>query len=191
MKLSNNFNEEKFISEEEETLIYDNAVKTFTQSSQQNIREILNAIEKKDFKKYTDSLCALKSNAHIIGAESLSELAHHLEDCGNSQNIYEIKSKTPELIHKYKIVVDSILDFTKFEEDSDTLLPISVNEIMESIMDIKDAVEAYDFNSANSIMRHLKHHIIHEDFKDLVDELAELLREVDRNEIMILLDGIA
>ena len=142
-----------------------------------------------DYRNYTVLVHALKSSARLIGAASLSEKAAYLEQCGNDGNAAEIEKKTPELLSEYRSYKEKLAVVAAGKEDTE-LPEIAAGELAGAYRDIREVVEAYDFDSADSMLEMLKEYRIPKEEKERFGKLVLLMSSVDREGILGLLSDI-
>ncbi len=139
----------------------------------------------KDYRNYTVFVHALKSSARLIGAMQLSEQAAYLEKCGNEENEIEIENKTPDLLKLYRSYKDK-LSAASDKENAD-LSEIDPVELTGALSDMKELVEAYDFDTADGIMKMLEEYKIPDDYSEKFGRIKELMAAVDRDGLLEIL----
>jgi CheY-like chemotaxis protein/HPt (histidine-containing phosphotransfer) domain-containing protein/anti-sigma regulatory factor (Ser/Thr protein kinase) len=159
------------------------------------IEKKANAIEEyekaKDYKNYTVLVHALKSSARLIGATKLSEMAAELESLGNEEKEAEIKEKTPKLLEVYRgyreHLAAALPKEVSPEEDTRELLS---EEMWQEVMQgLKEFLEAFDFDSADSAFAMLSDYRIPEAHKERYMQLKEGLAAVDRDGLLELMES--
>lgn len=161
-------------------------VKEFLISLNKKADDIENFAHIKDFRNYTVAVHALKSSARLVGAMELSKDAAYLEKCGNDENEAEIEEKTPQLLYLYRSYKDKFKAAAENEDDSD-LPEISEDELLSAFSDIKELVEAYDYDTADGIMDMLKGYKIPDSYKEKYKKVAEFMALVDRDSLLSIL----
>lgn len=138
-----------------------------------------------DYRNYTVLVHALKSSARLIGAMPLSEAAAYLEQCGNDENAEEIREKTPALLSLYRSYLEHL---SVMEPEEDEGRPeISEKELTGAWNDLKECIEAYDYDSAEMIMGMLGEYSIPDPYREKQKTLRRLLTAVDREKLLELL----
>ena len=164
--------------------VLENVIKDFRIS----IDDKADAIEKYynagDLKNYEILVHALKSSARLIGAMELSAQAAYLESCADNENIDEIKAKTSDLLKLYRSYKEKL---AVTSEDSDLPL-ISDSQLDEAFSNIKEMVEIFDFDTADSIMKMLEGYSIPFEKQEVFLKLQKLMVKVDREGILELLE---
>jgi signal transduction histidine kinase/CheY-like chemotaxis protein/HPt (histidine-containing phosphotransfer) domain-containing protein len=139
----------------------------------------------KDYRNYTVTVHALKSSARLIGAAQLSQMAAELEEYGNEENEEKISEMTPQLLSLFRSYSDKI---SAIEPKRDDDLPvIDVESLEGAFSDMKELLEAYDFDTADGIMNMLSDYRIPDEYRDKYDEVKELMAAVDRDALLELL----
>ena len=132
------------------------------------IRPNANAIEgflrEMDYKNFTIKVHALKSSARLIGANTLSADARHLEDLGNSltqEDIERIKELTPKLLKDYWRFLDILSPLYAEEEAARQRSPeISSSDLNEAYDAIRQFAAEFDIDSADGVIANIrKYHI--------------------------------
>ncbi|MCR5784896.1 MAG: response regulator [Eubacterium sp.] len=140
------------------------------------------AWKEKDIENYTIHVHALKSSARLIGALELSERAAHLEACGNNSDIREIMVKTHELLviyRAYKSVLKDVMLFGTVSEEN--LEEIPEEDFIAALSDLSQAIEAYDFDTADSMIEMFGGFKIPDKFSEEYDKLLLSIKDVDRD----------
>lgn len=135
---------------------------------------------------YTIEVHALKSAARMVGAFDLSEYAKVLEQCGNNGDMEIIMLETEGLIQDYRALKPKMQEALTVEKPKE-LLPITKEELDEAVLAIREAMEAFDFDLAQSVMNKLAECDLPEDFRNTYGRLKVLMAEVARDDIIELL----
>ena len=170
-----------------EGILYD-AIKEFLIALPAKSEQIDRYAQEKDFRNYTVLVHALKSSARLIGAKELSEQAAYLETCGNEQNADEIAEKTPELLALYRSYLEKLSPVNPAVTRTEMEKPqITEEEFAEAVMGLKEFVEAYDFDSADKILKMLEAYKIPSPLNEKYAKIKELMAAVDRTALLELL----
>ena len=140
----------------------------------------------KDYRNYTVAVHALKSSARLIGAMELSGMAAELEQCGNDENEDEIRKRTPVLLELYRGYRDR-LSASAEDQSTDDLPEISEEELRGAFSDMKELLEAYDFDTADGIMKMLSEYRIPDSCREKYGKIKELMAAVDRDALIQIL----
>mgnify|MGYP002868533841 CR=1 FL=1 len=161
-------------------------VKEFLISLGKKADDIESFADSKDYRNFAVAVHALKSSARLVGAMELSGKAAYLEQCGNDENEAEIAKKTPELLSLYRSYTDKFRA-AAIENDDLCLPEISEDEIISAFSDIKELIEAYDYDTADGIMDMLKSYRIPDSYKEKYKKVKELMALVDRDSLLSIL----
>lgn len=164
--------------------VLENVIKDFRISIDDKADAIEQYYNAGDLKNYEILVHALKSSARLIGAMELSAQAAYLESCADNGNVDEIKAKTSDLLKLYRSYKEKL---AVASEDSDLPL-ISDSQLDEAFSNIKEMVEIFDFDTADSIMKMLEGYSIPFEKQEVFLKLQKLMVKVDREGILELLE---
>lgn len=164
--------------------VLEKVVKDFLISIDAKVDAIERFLKEEDIRNYTVYVHALKSSARLIGAMELSNMAAVLEQKGNEENLPAIQEQTPALLEKYRSYKISLE--AAIEKKSD-LPEIQMEELEEAFQGIKELVEAYDFKTADSIIKQLEEYSIPASVQEKYSLLIQLMAAVDRDKILEIL----
>ena len=176
-----------------EGLSYENAVKfcsseailaktleQFYKSIEANSAEIEGYFDNKDYKNYTIKVHALKSSARLIGADGLSALAMHLEDCGNNLDIESIEAETPELLADYRAYKAKLAPlYAKAEAELASAAEIDLESLHEAYDAIAEFAGSFDIDTIDGILEDLRKYKIPEAEKAKFDAIDTSVRNSD------------
>ncbi len=166
--------------------VLENVAHEFYVSIDPKADDIERFLTENDYRNYTVAVHALKSSARLIGATKLSQDAAYLEKCGNEGNEDKIQSKTPKLLELYRSYKEKLFEVLGEKENAD-LPEISEEELKGAFSDMKELLEAYDFDTADGIMKMLSEYSIPDGYKDKYKKIVELMAAVDRDALIELL----
>ncbi len=157
-----------------------------------SLREMPDLIERLwkqgDLENYTIRVHALKSSARVIGATELSEKAAYLEKCGDAKDTAQIDALTPELLELYRSYKERLAVLDAPEDDAeDTREEILPEQLAEAYDGIREAAEAFDFDTADAIMEMLKEYRIPETEAERYEQVDAAVTGLDRDQLMELL----
>ena len=161
-------------------------VKEFLISINSKADNIEKFAQEKDYRNYTVTVHALKSSARLIGAMELSEKAAYLEKCGNDENESEIQEKTPQLLELYRSYNEKLAAING-DVDESSFPEIDEEELIGAFRDMKELLEAYDFDTADGIMNMLSEYRVPKAYKEKYDKVKELMAAVDRDALLEIL----
>jgi len=156
----------------------------FYKNIEKNSDRIQEFVVEEDWRNYTILVHALKSSARLIGADKLSDDAKYLEKCGDDENVSEIIKKTPPLLELYRSYKENLAPLCAQSEDDSNKEEMPLEQYAEAVSNIKECIEAFDFDTADQIIAMMKDYKIPEEKKAHFAELAEAISEVDRDKIL-------
>ncbi|MBQ6910194.1 MAG: Hpt domain-containing protein [Synergistaceae bacterium] len=167
----------KFCSSEE---VLAKTLEQFYNSIEPNSLEIENYFNNKDYKNYTIKVHALKSSARLIGAESLSQDAMHLEDCGNNLDIESIESLTPKLLKDYRDYKSKLAPlYAKAEAELAAAPEIDINTLNEAYEAIAEFAGNFDIDTIDGILEDLRKYRMPEAERDKFNAIDKSVRNSD------------
>ncbi len=159
-----------------------------------------------EIRNYTVHVHALKSSARLIGASELSGLALQMENTGNAYQkavasgdmdgaasaLSELEKGNPELLSLYRSYKERLSPIAPDinEEGEEGLPPVSEEELKEMLMAVREFAEAFDMDTVDSVMGQIGQYSIPEERKELISSLKNAVRNVDRDGILSLLEGV-
>lgn len=177
--------------------IYLSVVKEFYPPAEKQAGLIEEYCNEKDYKNYTISVHSLKSAARLIGATALSEQARMLEMCGytmqegvsvsenaQEQALTSIQSVTPKLLQTYRLYADLLRDIFEPKDEEKAKPLIDEKMLREALEALRELVEGFDYDSADSVMDTLAKYRMPDDFQKNFQELKSLMAEVARDDII-------
>lgn len=189
---------------DEETLL--EVIKRFAEGIDENADRIERELSEQDIKDYTVHVHALKSSSRLIGALELSEMALELEKAGNAylkseaegdetaanEALSKISQETPELLSLYRSFSEKLAGICDpgTGEAGEKLTEITEEELNEMLNAIREFAEAFDMDTADSVMAQLEDCSVPDDKKEMVSSLKKAVRNVDRDAILSLLAGV-
>ncbi len=187
-----------------ETLL--EVIKRFAEGIDDNADRIERELSEQDIKDYTVHVHALKSSSRLIGALELSEMALELEKAGNAylkseaegdetaanEALSKISQETPELLSLYRSFSEKLAGICAqgTGEAGEKLTEITEEELNEMLNAIREFAEAFDMDTADSVMAQLEDCSVPDDKKEMVSSLKKAVRNVDRDAILSLLAGV-
>ena len=172
-------NKEKYIS----------AVQRFYRHHEKNSAKVKEFYEAKDYENYCLTVHALKSNARMIGADSLSRLFEELEKAAKESDTDTIERKTASALSEYAGLVGK-LEPVAGHTEIHPLGEISAEEARRIADELLNALDNYDDELSKELVLKLRSYpfVITQSNKlteasgyiddFLYDEAAELIREI-------------
>ena len=138
-----------------------------------------------NIRDYTIAVHALKSSARLVGALDLSALAAELEGAGDANDTEKIDEKTPQLLEMYRGFYDKLMPLENADEDDDTdRQEIDAGGLADAYMAIREAVEAFDYDTADDIVKMLKEYKIPDEESEKYTRVCDLVTRLDRDALM-------
>ena len=136
-----------------------------------------------DYRNYTIKVHALKSSARLIGANTLSADAGHLENLGNSlkqEDIEPIEELTPKLLADYRRFLDILSPLYAAEKAARKAAPeISIGELNEVYDTIRQFAESFDIDAIDGMISRLRKYRIPKPEEAKFATVAECVRNMD------------
>ncbi|MCR4715670.1 MAG: response regulator [Lachnospiraceae bacterium] len=189
----------------EEILI--DAIKDFQANALDKAEKIEDLLAAQDYTNYTIEVHSLKSSARIIGASKLSEGAAYLEQCGNyirnhddtdvtlmdngRDAISELHTLTPRmlnLLRSYDYRLAAFADISALQTFDEREL-ISIEQLHDAYAGIREFVDAFDYESAESIIKMLEIYRIPDDEQEKYDIIKKLVGNIEREKLLEVLNG--
>jgi len=155
---------------------YIEIVRLFSNASFERMEMISDYYENHDIENYTIQVHALKSSARLIGAKYLAEMALDLEMAGRNGDMEKIEEDTYKLLYDYEIIADQLSKIFKKKQAANT---IDENQLKGMLVEMNEALEVYDYDTAKLIMNTLEDYIMPDDFKEEYKDLKANMMQVD------------
>ena len=171
---------------------YLETLKLFAESVQDKSSEIEKYWNSGDIKNAVVKVHALKSNARLIGSQSLSEQAAFLEQqgnlflSGNDSVKEELSKKLPDLLYDYRILGSKIASaFKKPLAEKNVQKPILTKEQFDDALSaLREVIGAFNFSTAESIIAELENYTIPEKFLVQYTAIKTKIRALDQTGTM-------
>ncbi len=138
-----------------------------------------------NIRDYTIAVHALKSSARLIGALELSALAAELEKAGDDLDREKIDAKTPQLLEMYRGFYDKLMPLEAVDEEDDPdRQEIDAGGLAEAYSAIREAVEAFDYDTADDVVNMLKEYRIPDEESEKFTRVCDLVTRLDRDALM-------
>ena len=163
-------------------------LKEFYKNIDKNSDRIQEFVVEEDWRNYTILVHALKSSARLIGADKLSDDAKYLEKCGDDENVSEIIKKTPPLLELYRSYKENLAPLCAESQDDSGKQEMPLEQYSEAIKNIKECIEAFDFDTADQIVAMVKDYRIPAEKSEHFERLSAAISEVDRDKILKIIE---
>ncbi|MBQ1456978.1 MAG: response regulator [Butyrivibrio sp.] len=167
--------------------LFVNAVKTFVDTSDDNIQMLNDLINSKDLKNGVIKVHALKSNARVIGCGTLSEHAAFLEERGDQEDVETFWNGVPKLLTEYIELTDRLKAICQEHEvaaDEDSLMEITPDELKDAYSAIEECAISLDYDSIEQILNELAGYKLGDEDKKKVALIKKGLAAVDNDRII-------
>lgn len=148
--------------------------------------------DKRDNDNYRIHVHALKSSARLLGAQPLSDQAAAIEDAMSKGDNDFVTANHPLLMNEYtrvRLSVENAFRENPPEEDGE-LVPIDTDEIRHLLEEIRDGLDEFDMDAADSAARKLSSAGIQEEYGEDVRKLVSLVADVDLDNALNLVNGL-
>lgn len=131
---------------------------------------------------YTIEVHALKNTARMIGAMELSKWCYELEMLGNAENVDELTEQTPGMLELYRSYKEVLKPYAKLQNEEKKQAPAEV--IIGSLKELRDAIDTFDLDRADEIMKQIEQYQLEEALEPLLEELRAYVADVAMEEVM-------
>ena len=167
--------------------VYEVICRNFHDTATMRIGMIRDAYESKDIENYTIQVHALKSTARLVGAYELSERAWLLEKAGRESDIEMIEAETEDVLRDYMKLYenfDGIFKTSKEEKDISDRPLMDKNDLISALSDIKELLEAFDYDTAKELFGSLEEYDFEDDFKAAYEKMKREMAEVNTDAVI-------
>jgi len=164
--------------------LLESVIHDFYEAIPSKAQQIQAYADNQDWKNYTVQVHALKSSARLIGALQLSQDAMYLEECGNAQDAAQIAARTPGLISLYTSYRTLLEPAVKPVQDTSGKTQISSDDYETAMANLKECIQAFDFDTADQIITMLDGYIIPDSMKPPFTAIKEKTAAVDRDALL-------
>ena len=171
--------------------VYEVICRNFRDTADLRIGMLREAYEAKDIENYTIQVHALKSTARLVGAYELSERAWQLEQAGRESNLEKINKDTDSVLDDYRKFYekfDAVFDNGSNAKKADDRPLMEKDELKANLSDMKELLEAFDFDTAKALFESLEDYRTEDDFKEVREKIKMAMAEVDRDTVIQLID---
>ena len=131
---------------------------------------------------YTIEVHALKNTARMIGAMELSKWCYELEKAGNAGDTEKLEKETPGMLRLYLSYKQILKPYAKLQNEEKK--QVSKEEMIVSLQELRDAIDMFDLDKADEIMKQLEIYQFSEELEPLLEELRAYVADVAMEEIM-------
>jgi signal transduction histidine kinase/CheY-like chemotaxis protein len=154
------------------------------------------SLENKDINTYVLNVHAMKSVLAIIGESKLSEFAFRLEMAGKKSDVAAMLAETPAFLNLLRSVISKLRPSKG--DSANTIADSDKGFLFQKLLAIQSACDAYDINTADSLLAELKQkvwshrtkealhsineHLLHSDFEEAASVAANYATAIAKNE---------
>ncbi|MCR5452901.1 MAG: response regulator [Lachnospiraceae bacterium] len=160
------------------------ALKEFYQTIPDKSGDIEKYAADLDYRNFTVAVHALKSNARLIGAMRLSDEAATLEQYGNAEDKDQISLLTPQLLRLYRSYLEKLAPMEEYIKQPEAAEEISKQAFLNALSDMKELLEVFDYDNAQSIMHMVECYRIPPEYGDKWTRIQTLMAEVKLDELL-------
>lgn len=171
-----------------EKVLFESLVRDFYCLIDVKTAKLVETMTQGKLKEYIVEVHALKNSARLIGAVELSSDFATLENLGNSGSMEEIKEKTPRVLfsmHRYKLLLQSYAEAGQGNKKA-----VSTEKLLELLQRMKDAVEVFDIDSVDEVMRELERCEVPKSCTVQMEKLKAYVADVALEDILLLVEEI-
>ena len=170
--------------------LYIEVLTEFAKNIPDNSAEIERYFQNNDIKNFTIKVHALKSSARIVGAKSLSDLAAHLEQMGDSGNLAEIQKCTPALLEQYRLFIKPLAFLTEKSISTESKTPITNAQLKEAFETIKEMLMVFDYDNASDVLNSLDDYQINKKLAESIKELSSQVSKLNQERALQILQNL-
>ena len=135
---------------------------------------------------YTIEVHALKNTARMIGAMELSKWCYELEQAGNAKDREKLMEETPDMLKLYRSYKEVLKPYAALQNEEKK--QVSAEEIIQNLQALRDAIDTFDLDKADEVMKQIEEYRLPEEADPLLDELRAYVADVAMEEIMTTAD---
>ncbi len=130
---------------------------------------------------YTIEVHALKNTARMIGAMELSQMFYRMEQLGNAGKQDEIEKGMPQLLELFRSYRETLAGYASSQEN---LVQVSNDTIKQTLLRLRDAVDQFDLDAADSAMKELETYAFPPELQPMVEQLGAYVADVAMEDVM-------
>lgn len=168
--------------------LFESLVRDFYYLIDVKTAKLVETMTQEKLKEYTVEVHALKNSARLIGAVGLSSDFATLENLGNSGSMEEVKEKTPRVLfsmYRYKMLLRPYAEAGQGNKKA-----VSTEKLLELLQRMKDAVEVFDIDSVDEVMRELERCEVPKSCTVQMEKLKAYVADVALEDILLLVEEI-
>ena len=131
---------------------------------------------------FTIEVHALKNTSRMIGALKLSEDFYQLEKLGNENQQKILENMTPSVLTLYRSYKPILEPYGRMQESDKQ--SVSIEEIIETLQQLKDAMDGFDLDGADAAMHMLEGYAFPKGYQEKIEELRAYVADVAMEEVI-------
>ena len=159
--------------------MYLDVMKTYAENAPEYIEQIETMWGAHDIRNLTIKVHALKSTSRSIGALEIGELAQKLETAGHKEDMAALEGGLFDLVEMVRTLVEKLEPLKEAVPDDSELPPISEEELGTLYSQLKEHLDAFDFDSAEKVVTRISGHRVPEGEKERCSKLKKALDDFD------------
>ncbi len=164
------------------------AMQTYYDAIEEKSGELQGFYDQQDWQDYRIKVHALKSTSRLIGAMELSDLAAHLEDCANNNDVDEILAKHGTLQDLYRSYLQKLAPFVQREDtDGSEKAEISEDALREELAALATYADRFDISGLDAVLKDLSAFAMPPSFAATFGKIRSAVENVDFKELKTLL----
>ena len=110
----------------------------------------------------------------MIGAMELSKWCYDLEVLGNNEDIEELQKRTPKMLELYRSYKEVLKSYAVCQNEEKE--EVSKEKIVEALRGIITAIDTFDLDLADEIMKQLEGYRLEETIEEKISLMTERKR---------------
>lgn len=135
---------------------------------------------------YIIEVHALKNTARMIGAMELSKWCYDLEMAGNAGQTELLEEQTSGMLQLYRSYKEVLKPYAQMQNGEKQQVPDE--KIIASLRELRDAMDTFDLDKADEVMKQIEEFQLDETLEPLMDELRAYVADVAMEEVMLTAD---
>ena len=135
---------------------------------------------------YIIEVHALKNTARMIGAMELSKWCYDLEMAGNAGQTELLEEQTSGMLQLYRSYKEVLKPYAQMQNGEKQQVPDE--KIIASLRELRDAMDTFDLDKADEVMKQIEEFQLDETLEPLMDELRAYVADVAMEEVMCTAD---
>lgn len=169
---------------------YVRTLERFADADKQDLLE--KEYRERDNDNYRIHVHALKSSARLLGAQPLSDQAAALEEAmakGDNEFVTSHHSPMMSEYTRVRLSVENAFRENPAEEE-ENLVPIDEDELKHLLIEVRDGLDEFDMDAADSAARRLSSANLPEKYRDDLKKLVSLVADVDLDNALTLVNDL-